>query len=325
MLYLISFSASVSAWGPNGHSLVGNMAHTMLSPTAKQAVSQLINTTTLGAVANWADDVKKTDPFKWSANLHFVSVLDRPPEQCMFMESRDCPNATCINGAIANFTKQACSSDKETATNALQFLVHFFGDIVQPLHNSNNSLGGNLVNVTYNGNITNLHKIWDIDIPDARAKEFGSQADYQAHLLDEIEDGEFKDAYKWVSKYKHDAVSSFGNSLVANDYTIDSNSFDCSYVYKQLPKPDVELNGTYTSEAGWIIDRQMVKGAVRLAHHLNQIFDNCKPSGYPSPTGSPTSTDYPTTTGSGYPTMPPIYSGATQSFALLGFLALFMQ
>jgi len=50
--------------------------------------------------------------------------------------------------------------DEERQT-ALKFLIHFFGDITQPLHCEALDVGGNTIDVTWNGASTNLHAVWD--------------------------------------------------------------------------------------------------------------------------------------------------------------------
>lgn len=44
---------------------------------------------------------------------------------------------------------------------SLEFLIHFIGDITQPLHNDAEALGGNQISVLWNGAKTNLHSAWD--------------------------------------------------------------------------------------------------------------------------------------------------------------------
>lgn len=44
---------------------------------------------------------------------------------------------------------------------ALEFLVHFLGDVTQPLHDEAHEVGGNDIAVTFDGTKTNLHHIWD--------------------------------------------------------------------------------------------------------------------------------------------------------------------
>lgn len=43
---------------------------------------------------------------------------------------------------------------------ALKWIIHFLGDIHQPLHDEALEVGGNGIDVTYDGESTNLHHIW---------------------------------------------------------------------------------------------------------------------------------------------------------------------
>ena len=48
-----------------------------------------------------------------------------------------------------------------------KMVIHFLGDIGQPLHNENLDVGGNDIHVEYSGDETNLHHIWDSEIPES--------------------------------------------------------------------------------------------------------------------------------------------------------------
>lgn len=48
-------------------------------------------------------------------------------------------------------------------------VIHFLGDIGQPLHCENLETGGNGIDVDYDGDTTNLHHIWDSEIPESVA------------------------------------------------------------------------------------------------------------------------------------------------------------
>lgn len=43
--------------------------------------------------------------------------------------------------------------------------IQFIGDIHQPLHDEALDIGGNTVDVTFAGDSTNLHAVWDTSIP----------------------------------------------------------------------------------------------------------------------------------------------------------------
>jgi hypothetical protein len=68
-----------------------------------------------------------------SAQLHYI---DTPDKACTFVYTRDCVDDACVAGAIANYTDRLkdTSLPKAQRAEALKFIVHFVGDIHQPLH-----------------------------------------------------------------------------------------------------------------------------------------------------------------------------------------------
>jgi hypothetical protein len=83
----------------------------------------------------------------------------------------DCENGGCVVSAISSYTTQILDSTTSVAEllNAIRFVVHFVGDIHQPLHDEALNVGGNTMDVTYDGDPTNLHAIWDTQIPEQLA------------------------------------------------------------------------------------------------------------------------------------------------------------
>ncbi|RKP11617.1 S1/P1 nuclease, partial [Piptocephalis cylindrospora] len=84
----------------------------------------------------WPDEVKRHPPYTWSYSLHFIDIMDDPPKACGYLRDRDCPKGQCILGAVSNYTNQlACSTQQDRPRDeAVKFLVHFLGDLAQPLH-----------------------------------------------------------------------------------------------------------------------------------------------------------------------------------------------
>ena len=86
-------------------------------------------------VASWADSVAR-DEFPWSPPLHFINT---PDWDCTYDRTRDCNDNgvqnVCVDGAIQNFTSQLVAGNAPLTLNvALKFVIHFIGDIHQPLH-----------------------------------------------------------------------------------------------------------------------------------------------------------------------------------------------
>jgi len=159
------------AWGPEGHGLVAAIAEAHLEQGPKAEALRFLsaeNVKHLDEISSWADAVRAERPD--TAPGHFVDI---PLKAKHYSKKRDChydkdnnrvPEATCIVvmmpqwvAVLADKTK----SDQERL-EALKWVVHFAGDIHQPLHNENNDdKGGNNVHVTYYGKSTELHAVWD--------------------------------------------------------------------------------------------------------------------------------------------------------------------
>jgi len=181
-LLLLSLAPSVSAFGALGHQLVGRLAERELTPAAHAEVATLLAgevDPTLGGVAVWADTMRSDDPdrFRATSAWHYVNT---PPGTCTFDAARDCKDDACVIRSIE--AQKAILADRKQSPlarkEALKFLVHFVGDIHQPLHASNrDDLGGNRFQISLRTDIepeayarkhfvdgimgTNLHSIWD--------------------------------------------------------------------------------------------------------------------------------------------------------------------
>jgi hypothetical protein len=111
--------------------------------------------------ACWADSV--VDVYPWSAELHFVHT---PYRNCQpYNERRDCGfggTGRCLVTAIANYSMRAGDFNQPShqITEALKFLVHFMGDIHQPLHAGfAQDAGGTGIPLSPRG--ISLHVLWD--------------------------------------------------------------------------------------------------------------------------------------------------------------------
>lgn len=176
------------AWGELGHEIIAAIAAADLSPRELRRAEVLL--TAAGRedfirVAPWADDFRTAH--RESATWHFVDI---PLEADRYQSRRDChddgrgghvPGLTCIVEKISEFRTELRNSQLSAAERglALAFLVHFVGDIHQPLHDEDNGdHGGNDVRVTFFGQTRssyrgrfypiNLHLIWDVSIIERR-------------------------------------------------------------------------------------------------------------------------------------------------------------
>ena len=131
-------SPVAGAWGALGHRLVGRLAEQDLTPAARREVARLLAgepVPTLAGVSAWADELRASDPGlgRQSTPWHYVNLGE---DACRFDAARDCPGGDCVVGAIQ--AQVAVLRDHarplEERRRALKFVVHFVGDIHQPLH-----------------------------------------------------------------------------------------------------------------------------------------------------------------------------------------------
>ncbi len=192
----LSTTSSLFAWGRDGHQIVATIAAHGLSETAAAQVALLLDGKSLAEVAALPDEWRKTE--KETAEWHYVNI---PKSDTAYKAARDCPvqsgevGHNCAVAAIEHFKSVLAdqTQSKEARARALIFVVHFVGDIHQPLHNADNhDEGGNGVKVTWFGVAThtypgdskpvpwNLHAVWD----DAMIARTGMTVSaYADHLL----------------------------------------------------------------------------------------------------------------------------------------------
>jgi hypothetical protein len=124
----------------------------------------------IATAATWADDERTLDPS--TAGWHFIDFpLVLGAEVGDYR--RYCPHGNCIVEAIVmQFRTLTTTQNPIVKGNALRYLIHFIGDLHQPLHTTTNGdRGGNCFPVTYYAqppkpdqfrNVRpNLHAVWD--------------------------------------------------------------------------------------------------------------------------------------------------------------------
>lgn len=170
---VFTLPSSAYAWGFQGHRLVGRIAEVRLTPAARAEIDRLLAAEpepTLAGVAPWADQLRGKDPGlgRRSAGWHYVNIAE---DECHYQAPTHCPGGNCVVEALKAQTAilaDRARSDAER-TQALKFVVHFVGDIHQPMHAGyGHDKGGNDFQVQYNNRGTNLHSLWDSGLVNTR-------------------------------------------------------------------------------------------------------------------------------------------------------------
>jgi hypothetical protein len=259
LVLLVGSPIEAFAWGYSGHRIIAEIAEQFLEPETVRQIHELLameNVTTLAEISTWADQIRvqRPDTRPW----HYVNipVHARAGEPSGYDVVRDCPEDACIVAKIAQFERiladQQASSRQRL--EALKFLVHFVGDVHQPLHASNNhDRGGNDVPVTFMGRQTNLHAVWDTDIIEPAVK--GDERGYAMQLTRNVTQAEISewsqgDPISWASE-SHDVAT--------------------SAIYGELPHARI-LPDSYEAQALPIVNEQLERAGMRLAKVLNECL-----------------------------------------------------
>jgi hypothetical protein len=271
LLYLILCSVTyVFCWGFEGHRVVAAIAQSLFTSTTQTATSIWLGPrVTIVDIAPQADVYRSTPQGRWSAPLHFVNL---PLSATQFDMKRDCKQDECVVGAIMNYTHILSvtpphfvnSSDwNSMEPSPLAFLVHFVGDIHQPLHVAYaEDLGGNERKVEFFVKDTQLHAVWDTLILEKTGKDWKTLSQ---EYIDEIQTNP-----GLINKY----ASVMDPKIWANE----SFSLMIRHPYNILPESDGDnkrlpyLAEHYFRDNYPIVKRQLIAGGIRLGTLLNTIF-----------------------------------------------------
>lgn len=243
------------AWGSEGHRIVSVVAEQHLEPNTVKQIRDLLaieNSTTLADVANWADQIRPQR--RETASWHFVDIPISAPA---YDASRDCVGGNCVVAKIEEFTVdlQNRSLPPEKRLEALKFVVHFVGDLHQPLHASDNDdRGGNEIHVKFLGRRRNLHAVWDTAILAPAVN--GDERSYALRLDRQITSA---DAVSWQT----------GKT---EQWANESHAIAVNLIYGDLPHSGA-LSSNYESATLPIVDAQLQRAGIRLASILNRSLN----------------------------------------------------
>jgi len=263
------------AWGDKGHEIIASIARDRLTPTTRAWVDAILakDTDTLTAPdmvsrATWADKWRDSG-HRETASWHFVDQELAGPDlktACFdYPEASDPPSAgpaqDCVVDKIGEFAKELgdpATPDAERIL-ALKYVLHFVGDVHQPLHASDNQdRGGNCVHVSLGERrTTNLHSFWDTGV---LAPLGGDPGTIAKTLEADITPDEAK---AWAAVPPESWAEESYEAAKASAYTIDSPS-GCASDVAPIP-----LSAAYRTQALQVARLQIEKAGVRLATVLN--------------------------------------------------------
>jgi hypothetical protein len=243
---LLLTASSASPWGAIGHRIVGRIAEQHLSAEARQQLQALLGPESLAQVSTWPDEMRSDPAWNHAAPWHYVNIGDDET-----YETAPKNPAGDVVEAIQRLTgvlrdPQAAPQEQVVA---VKFLVHFVGDIHQPLHvGRRDDQGGNLIQVRWFGEPSNLHKVWDEQLIEAEKLSFSEFAAFLDHpSTAEVVAWQQSTVLDWVREAMH---------LRPQVYDIGDGQLGYPYRFKQMPT----------------VKERLLRAGVRLAGVLNTIF-----------------------------------------------------
>ncbi len=243
-----STSEETFFWGQNGHRATGKIAENHLKKSAKKKIDKLLNGQSLAFVSTYADEIKSDRAYSKYYSWHYIN-MDLHETYATTAKNPKGDLVTGINECI-KILKDKNSTDEDKSFH-LKMLVHFVGDLHQPLHiGQREDKGGNTVQVQWFGTGTNLHAVWDTKMIEEWNMSYLELADNAKYLskkqIKAIEAGTLVD---WVEEV-HQITKEVYNSAKVGE----------------------NLRYRYSYDHFGTVRDQLQKGGIRLAKILNEIF-----------------------------------------------------
>jgi hypothetical protein len=242
--------------------------------------------------STWPDDIRTLRPE--TAPWHYIDIPLGTSHQDI---ARFCPlPESCVTQAITDQLAilRAPNIDPQKKADALRFLIHFVGDLHQPLHaTTNNDQGGNCVPVAFfdvppqvrnpetESYAPNLHGVWDVNIL-ARMTSGNTPEQVASELEESLQSkiARWKKAsadvngWAWES-YRLAQKIVYGKLPVripVESPQIVKSCADDNHVSARMLKLDERLEQPYQDAAAPVLQEQIAKAGARLALLLNQLW-----------------------------------------------------
>lgn len=241
-----------SAWGVLGHRVIGGIADLHLSAAARSEIKKLLGNESIAMASNWADFIKSDRSYDYLGPWHYIN-LPEGMTRSQFDSYLQRDTATDLYTRLQMIIEKLKSGklSRENKTFYLKLLIHLVGDAHQPMHTARpEDRGGNGIKVYWFNAPTNLHRVWD------------------EHLVE----------FQQLSYTEHIAAIHFAKPAQVNvwqgqrlgDWLYESYQL-ASSIYGDV-KEGERLSYSYNYRYVNSMNQQLLKGGIRLAGILNNIF-----------------------------------------------------
>lgn len=235
-------------WGKTGHRVTGEIAQQHLTEKAQNAINDLLQGQSLALVSTYADEIKSDPKYRAYSPWHYVNF----PFDTTYDAHPKSDKADLVVAIETSITKL---KDKTTPTAEkvfyLKLLVHFIGDLHQPLHvGLEEDRGGNDFQVQWFDEGTNLHTVWDTKMIESYNMSYTELAKNVPVIS--------KNAYENLSK----------GTLI--EWMMESRTI-CKDLYETTAIGD-KLGYKHMYDYMDTVRLQLQKSGIRLAYVLNEIY-----------------------------------------------------
>lgn len=242
-------SATEPFWSATGHRVVGQVAENHLSKKAKKAIARLLQGQSIAEASTFADDIKSESAYRKFSPWHYVNLpVDGKYED--LPENKEGDIVFGIKYCIGVLEDKTASEEDQRFY--LKLLIHFIGDLHQPLHVGRaDDRGGNQIQLQWFDRGTNLHRLWDSNLIDDYGMSYMELATnlpaWSKSKVREVQQGEVLD---WVYEVR---------SIV-------------NRIYEGV-NPGDKLSYRYSYDWWPTVEDQLLRGGLRLAAVLNAIYN----------------------------------------------------
>ena len=287
------------AWDGTGHMIIGQIAYDRLNDKARAHVDELASKLQKNGVPYngvniccWADDIKARDadtPFRGRFKpWHYIDIGCAPGDPDVLANP---PSLTITNGDVVVALRHCVNLLKNNKTDALvpnesvalALVMHFVGDIHQPLHTTGrydpethkqNDAGGNLVTVVNLADTPwpNLHTFWD----EAYRRYYENGEVKAKPQLNEADAPGSPELQAWMKHLDLNSPEKLDMHFDVKKWALEGHEIACTQVYGTLGEPygakDIKLNEEYVEQANRTARHQLVVAGYRLAALLNDLY-----------------------------------------------------
>ena len=297
---------SANAWGCKGHQTVALIAEKHLTPEARQMVGKLLgdnpidpklkrwcgNATNdlLVDASTWPDDIRSE---RKNGPWHYIDI---PRGKHSGELNEFCGSEGCVTRAIQEQLAllKDKSADSLKRAEAIRYLIHFVGDLHQPLHAVTNAdNGGNCVAVKYfhhdallnpahperEDYSPNLHQVWDTEIieRDMEVSNPGRYADeldakFQPQIANWESSGIHPDKWAWEShdRAETSVYDAFSEKIAIEPDMKPKGCSDDNHIGKRMFEKHLTIGDAYQAQASTAAQMGLAEAGVRLAMILNE-------------------------------------------------------